>query len=135
MSELEEELVTLTAELQLRVDQVKAGIEKVTQLMDHIAELAQVDEDFVRRVQTMLINCITLQTTFYPYIESVQLSVQFLLLTYRIWFMHLSVVNWFYPSKQNYITGILLQYYLLLCIILVRHIMGTSRRKTRHLLI
>ena len=39
------------------------------------------------------------------------------------------------PSKQNYITGILLQYYLLLCLILVRHITGTSRRKTRHFLI
>ena len=39
------------------------------------------------------------------------------------------------PSKQNYVTGILLQYYLLLCLTLVRHIMGTSRRKTRHLLI
>ena len=39
------------------------------------------------------------------------------------------------PSKQNYITRILLQYYLLLCLILVQHIMGTSRRKTRHLLL
>ena len=34
------------------------------------------------------------------------------------------------PSKQNYITGILL-YYLLLCLILVRHITETLRRKTR----
>ena len=42
---------------------------------------------------------------------------------------------WWWPSKQNYITGILLQYYLLLCLILVRHITGTSRRKTRHFLI
>ena len=42
---------------------------------------------------------------------------------------------WHLPSKQNYITGILLQYYLLLCLILLRHIMGMSRRKTRHLLI
>ena len=39
------------------------------------------------------------------------------------------------PSKQNYISRILLQYYLLLCLILVQHIMGTSRRKTRHLLL